>query len=224
MECNCPKASSLTVIDKAYCPVNLGQIQRVLFQRAGFVFDAGLVEDPNPIQTLASWTPLLAFDLANDTKVISSPLMEDFKIGQPEKKSEGGGDNTTLNGVERILGAGAVPVTANLVSLPGSIVKQLRELMCETELFGDVVVYLVNQYGQIAAKRLNPETITANQQQYTGFDMGSLFIADQASEGYNTVDKAVAGFAFSFAAGWRDDLELIKPSFNAKTLLWNAIA
>jgi hypothetical protein len=215
MECVCPLPAALPTIPKPGCKQNFGQIQRVLFQRAGFVFDAAADPTPNPIDVLSSWTPLFA--AVGDTKVVSSPLLANFIIPSPEPITEGGGDNTTIDGIEIVLGAGAITATGSLEEIPGSIVKKLKELMCET----DLVAYFINHNGSIIANRVNPDSVGPDDEQYTGFPISSLFVPDLASNGLNTRDKAEA-FRFSLTYGWRDNAELIKPAFNAKTSLWPA--
>ena len=76
----------------------LKQIQRLAFQRLGSQFDSA----SNGILTLAAWQ---AFMTASDnTKIVVTPLIgADPVIEAGEAIKNGGGDNSTLNGVPRRL-------------------------------------------------------------------------------------------------------------------------
>jgi hypothetical protein len=207
MDCTCPKPAALTTIAKVLCKENFGQIQRLLFQRRGFQFDAAA--DPvRPITALASWTPLFA--AVGDTKVVSSPMIENFVIPRAEAITEGGGDNTTIDGKEIVLGAGAITPTGIIAEAPSSVIEAIKELMCET----DLVFYFINQYGKIGAKKIETGV-------YEGIPLSSLFVSDADNKGLNTRDQADLRFALDY--GWRAGVELITPAdFNAKTDLWPA--
>lgn len=208
--CACPAPASLTTILKLTCKENLGQIQRFLFQRAGFVFDTEA--DPvTDIMLLASWTPLFA--AVNATKVVSTPYVENFVIPRTEAVTEGGGDNSTLDGVEIIVGANAVRGIGQIAETPSNIIMQVRKLMCEP----DLVVFMLNQWGQIIGRNQLPGTPG---QEVIGIPVRSLFTSDSDNNGLNTRDKA--DFSFGLEYGWRDNLAVITPAFNAKTLLWPA--
>jgi hypothetical protein len=212
--CACPAPAALTTILKALCKENLGQIQRFIFQRAGFIFDAG--DDPTTdIRLLASWTPLFA--AVGSTKVVSTPYVENFVIPRTEAATEGGGDNSTIDGIEIIVGANAVRGIGQIAETPSAIIMQIRKLMCEP----DLVWYGINQYGAIIAKDLAPAEVDLDAKQYTGLSLRSPFVSDADNNGLNTRDKA--DFSFGLEYGWRDNIAIVAPSnFNAKTALWPA--
>lgn len=211
--CACPQETALTTIIKKLCKENFGQLQRFIWQRAGWVFDAGAVA-PKPIGVLSSWTPLFA--AAGDTKVVSTPYIENFVIPRTEAISEGGGDNTTIDGIPIVLGGNAVTAIGQIAETPSAIIKQVRKLMCEP----DLVWYSINNAGAIIAKDLNPEETDPDAKQYTGVNAQSLFVSDSDNNGLNTRDKA--DFSYGLGYGWRDDVVVIQPAFNAKTQLWPA--
>jgi hypothetical protein len=211
--CACPAPAALTTILRALCKENLGQLQRFIFQRAGYVFDAG-GGVPNPITALASWTPLFAA-VAN-TKVVSTPYVENFVIPRTEAATEGGGDNTTIDGIEIIVGANAVRGIGQIAETPSAIIMQIRKLMCEP----DLVWYAVNNFGAIIAKDLNPAEVDPDAKQYGGLSLRSAFVSDADNNGLNTRDKA--DFSFGLEYGWRDNIAIVTPAFNAKTSLWPA--
>lgn len=209
--CACPAPAALTTILKLTCKESLGQIQRFLIQRAGHVFDGTV----NAITAIASWTPLFA--AADSTKVVSTPYVENVVIPRTEAATEGGGDNTTIDGIEIIVGANAVRMLGQIAETPSAILKQLRKLMCEP----DLVWYGINQFGAIIAKDLTPAEALPADKQYTGLPLQSLFVSDSDNNGLNTRDKA--DFSFGLPYGWRDDIAVITPAdFNAKTALWPA--
>ena len=212
--CECPKPTALTTIMRPTCKQNLGQLQRFLFQRPGYVFDPGAGTPNDPVD-LSSWTPLFAAN--NDTKIVSSPYVENFVIPRAERQTEGGGDNTTIDGREITTGWGPISALGQIAEVPGGIVKQIKKLTCET----DLVVFPINEYGQIIGIDPEPnDTTLVPSGKLVGIPISSFFVSDLDNNGKNTRDKGDLGFSLDF--GWRDDLVLIKPEFNAKTQLWPA--
>lgn len=214
MEIICPKPTAIPTVNKVTCPINLGQIQRFIFQRAGFIFDSAAMT-PNDIKLLASWTPL--FTATDDTKVISTPRMAGVVIPRGEAKTEGGGDNSTIDGVELVVGTGPITLTGDLISVPAKIRKQLKEALNSEE---DLAVYMINQYGQIICWNNDPANTAVTS--FSGLQIsGRVYVSDPGNEGLNTLDKST--LRFSFAEGWADQLAMVKGTdFNAKTALFPA--
>lgn len=208
MDCLCPRPAALTTVNRVTCPENLGQIQRIAIRRAvsAAAFDAAT----NDIETLASWTALL--EAADDTKIVITPYLENFIIPQAEPITRGGGDNTTVDGVQKVLGAGAITATGNLVGVPVEIIEQLRELMCEPEL----EVFLFNQYGRIICRNADPEA-APGAEKYRGIPIQSFFVPFPGNNGLNTEDESI--LRFSFAEDWAKNRVIITPDFNLKTAL-----
>lgn len=209
--CACPAPAALTTVLKLTCKENIGQIQRFIFQRAGadHRFEAA---ELGLITALASWTPLFA--AVDSTKVVSSPLVENVIIPRTEAATEGGGDNTTIDGIEMVIGGNAATVIGQIAEAPSAILAQLRKLMCEP----DLVVFMINQYGQIIGRDLVPASPGTD---VVGIPIQSLFVSDADNNGLNTRDKADIRFGLPY--GWRDDLAITTPAdFNAKTALWPA--
>ncbi len=212
MEIVCPKPAAMPSVAKQGCPINLGQIQRFYFQRAGFMFDSG---DDLDILLLASWTPLVT--AVGDTKIITTPRMANVVIPRGEAKIEGGGDNTTIDGVEIVVGSNPITLTGDLISLSAKTRKQLKTALGPEE---DLVVYMINQYGQIICKNVDPANTAVTQ--FTGLQIsGRVFVSDPGNDGLNTIDKS--SLRFSFAEGWADQLAIVKPTdFNPITALYPA--
>lgn len=202
MDCNCPQPTALPDIPIENCTVDLKQIQRIAFQRPGFLFDS----EATPAQDImlaSTWQALKT--ATDDTKIVLTPMIGgDPVIEAGEAITNGGGDNSTLNGVEEIEGVNPSAFSAVFKSLASATEKAMKQLRCERTL----VAYLFLQGGRIAVKK-----ITADQK--SGFDVQSIFVSDRNNAGYGTKDTV--NFSFALAEGWSDDLEIIKPNFNPFT-------
>ena len=138
--CVCPLPAEIGDIAAFTCGENLGQIQKIVFQRRQAV--APFPTQDNAIggaAVLASWTPLLA--AADATKVQVTPFFENLVIPAVEAITEGGDDNTTLDGTPVVVGATTIAVTGNFRSLPAAILAQLKVYACE----GDLSAYFINE-------------------------------------------------------------------------------
>lgn len=198
--CSCPAPASLVSIPNFDCKENLGQIQRLVFQRRGWVFQS---EDGiGGITVKASWDPLIT-STGND-KIVCTPFVEGFSIPSGEPITEGGGDNSTLDGAEIVLGAGSITSEGFFRSIPSHVAEALQALNCE----GDLAVYMVNEYGQLIAE----EHVTGK---YRPFPVNFVWIGDPSNEGKNTHDKTP--IRMNFIGGWRKKLRLLTPGdFDAK--------
>lgn len=194
MECNCPQPEKLTEIPKDDCPFNLNQIQRISFQRAGTKF-----EDEANIKLLASWQ---AFATATDaTKIVTTPLIGgDPVIEAGEPITTGGGDNSTLNGVEETEGTNPSTFSAVFKSISPKVEKALKTLMCEKNL----TVYLHLQGGRTVAT-----------DDFGGLPIQNVFISDRNNQGFGSKDTNV--IRFSLPAGWSENIEIYVPEFNPLT-------
>lgn len=203
MDCNCPALSTLVEIVAENCGVDLKQIQRLGFQRAGDTFDGTLVVSPTDILDLSSWqTKISALD---STKIVLTPMISgDAVIESGEAITNGGGDNSTLNGAEEIQGTNPSAFSCVFRSLSSTVEKQLKALICEKNL----VVYLFLQGGRIAVVKVSTGV-------KKGFPIQSVFVSDRNNAGYGTLDTV--SMRFSLAEGWSNDLEIIKPNFNPFT-------
>jgi hypothetical protein len=206
MDCICPRPAALTTVLRVTCPENLGQIQRFIFQRAGFVFDAAADPTPNDILELDSWTPLIT--AVAGTKIVITPYVDTFTIPEAEAITKGGNDNTTLNGVKQLLGFGGINPLGKFTGIPTAIVTQLRDLMCE----GELVVYLINAAGRIVANKISTGV-------YTGLTVEPLTMGINypGSLGFATLDQAT--IQWGFAEDWAKNRAILTPNFNVKTQL-----
>jgi hypothetical protein len=202
--CNCPAPTSLTEIPKQDCGVNLKQIQRVAFQRNGNQFGADATV-PNTILELADWQALMA--ATDNTKIVITPLIGANPTIEPgDAITSGGGDNSTLNGVEEVEGVNPSAFSCEFKELSPAIEKAMKTLLCEKSL----TVYLILQGGKIAVVEIDTD-------KYKGFGIQSPFLSDRGNQGYATKDTHT--MSFSLAAGWSEDLVIITPNFNPLTEL-----
>ena len=190
--CPCPLPTALTSVPTSDCEFNLRQLQRVFFQLPGFEF----VTATSPIDTLASWTPLLT--ATDETKIIATPIFGgDPTITAGEATTEGGGDNSTMNGVEEITGSNPSTFSVMFKGLTPAQEKALKELVCRKKL----VVYFANQSDQIVAN--------ASTGGHVGITIQSVFVGDRNNAGYGTKDTNM--LTFQLPSGWSENLALITP-------------
>lgn len=203
MDCNCPAPTSLTAIIATACGVDLKQIQRIGYQRAGDGFNTGAVPATS-ILTLADWQTKMSAN--DDTKIIVTPLIGGDPVIEPgEAITSGGGDNSTLNGVEEIDGVNPSSFSCIFKSLPSATEKALKDLNCEKNL----VVYLMLQGGTIAVIQITVDV------KWEGFPVQSVFTSDRGNGGFGTKDYV--NHSFQLAEGWSDNLVVVTPNFNPLT-------
>lgn len=201
MDCNCPEATALTTISDQDCAVDLKQIQRLAFQRTQ---DAA----PFTATTILALSDWQTFTTAtDDTKIVVTPLIGgDPIIEAGEKIATGGGDNSTLNGIEEFEGTNPSAFSAVFKSISAAIEKQMKALNCEKNL----TVYFFLQGGRIASVE-----ITGTPNTYKGFDAHSFFLSDRNNAGFGTKDTHAVSFFLK--EGWSENLQIIKPNFNPLT-------
>ena len=194
--CSCPLPAAIGDVTPNTCPDNFGQIQKVIFQRKGFVFDGTAGKD---ITLLADWQALQV--AADDTKAVVSPFTYNSIITAGESITNGGGDNTTLNGEVELVGVNPSVFTGEFRSLDAATIAALQALNCETGLG----VYFITKDGKIIAD----ETAAA---EYTVFPVSSLFISDKTNSGFATKD--VNTISFNLEACWSAEYNKQTPAFN----------
>lgn len=205
MDCNCPAPSQLTAIPTQDCGVNLNQIQRLAFQRGGNVFGSTDLPTATSILALADWQTKIA--ATDNTKIVLTPFIGANPIIEAgDAITNGGGDNSTLNGVEEVEGVNPSRFSTEFKELSPEIEKAMKSLMCEKNL----TVYLFLQGGKIA-------TVEVSANNYKGFKAESLFISDRNNAGFATKDTH--NMSFSLPAGWSENLKIVTPTFNPLTEL-----
>lgn len=202
LTCQCPAASAITTIPAVTCGENFGQIQKVAFQRLtkadgtknSFTSSASIL-------LKASWTALMA--AADGSKVVVSPYIE-APTSEPGAARTFGGGNETLGGVEEILGAEPTAFSAVLRRMPQSVIKIMKELMCEANA-GNLGVYLFNDSGQIEAIQDGTTATT-----YYPIPIRSLFVSDKGHGGLENPDSN--NISWQFAPNYSDNLAIVTPT------------
>lgn len=212
MACNCPVATALTTITATTCPEELGQIQRAFFVRKGeVVWDtatAGAANVPATIAldlvtVIAGWNVLKI--AADSTKVVFAPLFGgDITVAPSEAVTQGGGDNSTLNGQVLFVNFPDSSFSARYDQLGATQTADLKLLVCE-----DLEVYFVNDSGDIIGDASTTGT-------FKGFDCTNVALASRNVAGFATRDSNI--MTFQLDADWDTIFEKQTPTdFNALT-------
>jgi hypothetical protein len=209
--CDCPLPTELADIPANSCPENIGQIQRFFIARKGnIIWDNATPANNLPatisgdvIEVVAGWNTLFA--AADDTKVIKTPLVGgDTAITAGTAITQGGGDNTTLNGETLVNGYNPADGTARFDSLSTAQVVAMKALRCE-----EVEVYPINQDGKILARK-EGDLIT-------GFPVTNFSLGSKNNAGFGTRDNNV--LTFQMNDDWDEYLYFVTPTdFNALTV------
>jgi len=216
MACNCPLPTALTAIDATVCPEELGQIQRVWFVRAGNVqWDTvdptatgktlPATIQPNLPTVSAGWTTLKA--AADDTKVVFAPLFGgDITITPGDAITQGGNDNSTLNGQTYFVAFPDSTFSARFDQLTKDQTSQLKELICE-----NLEVYFINEDGDIIGQR-DPSDADL----FKGIPVTNVALQSRNVQGFATRDSNI--LTFQLDADWDTYFEKQTPTdFNALT-------
>lgn len=208
--CQCPAAASITSPGNVSCAENFGQIQKVAFQRLaqsnGTLNGFTTTDD---IKLKASWTALLA--ATDGTKVVITPYLNaPADSGGDARMSSGGNDD--LGGIAEVLGGNPVQFNAELRSIPQSVAKALKELICEANA-GNLGVYLFDENGHIEAIK--------DGNTYRPIPIRGMFVSDKIHGNYDAKDHNL--LQWSYAEGYSDNLEIVVPTdFNPLTELQNS--
>jgi len=212
MACNCPVATALTTITPTTCPVEMGQIQRAWFVRKGeVVWDtatAGAANVPAAIvgdlvTVIAGWTTLKT--AVDSTKVVFAPLFGgDITITPAEAITQGGNDNSTLNGATYFVNFPDSTFAARYDQLGAQQTSDLKELVCE-----DLEVYFINEDGDIIGDASTTGT-------FKGFDCTNVALGSRNVQGFSTRDSNI--MSFQLDSDWDTVFEKQTPTdFNALT-------
>lgn len=198
--CKCPLGTAIASITALTCVEDIGQIQRLAFQRLkdtdGDRVQFGAISTAD---TEAVLDALLA--AADDTKVVLTPILANPEM-EPGAAIEYGGGNATPGGVPIMVGREATKLTMLALRIPQSIVKQLKALQCEK-----LQVYFVNQHGQLIGETDGEQTPNLQ-----GFAVQSLFIGDKKFGGFEEPDTNEV--ILYLEPNWSDDLTAIVPEYD----------
>lgn len=209
----CPLDPSLTDIPASACPENIGQIQRYWFVRKGQVIWDVVTPANNVPATITGQAPEdaagwnILFAAADDTKVVKSPLIGgDSTLTAGTTITQGGGDNSTLNGETLVNGINPTDGSARFDSLTGAQIAAFRTLACEGN---GIEVYLISQEGKIWGSKVGDLV--------TGFDATNVVLGSMSNAGFGTRDSNILTFQLGF--DWDETKYAITPAdFNALTI------
>ena len=207
LTCSCPAAAALTTIPNVVCPENFGQIQKVAFQRLRKADGTknAMVGSGTPLAATiglkATWTALLA--AADGSKVVVSPYINaPADSGGDARRSSGGNDD--LGGIAEVLGGNPVQFDGVLRSVPQSVIKTMKELMCEANA-GNLGVFLFDENGKIQAVQ-DPTTPTT----YYPIPIRSLFIGSLIHGNFDAKDSN--SISWMYPDNYSDNLAIVTPS------------
>ena len=199
--CSCTTTAALPDIPNTECKQSFGQIQKLAFVR---IYSTGTTKNKfdstNDIKKLTSWQKFTQID--DGTKIVVTPFVEAPTQDGGDAITFGGG-NDTLGGVEKRVGRNATNMSFALREWMQSAIKSLKALECE----GALGVYLINEHGQIEARKVGEE--------YFPLPIQSLFVGDKIHGGLQEPDSN--SLQFSFSPNYSDDLVIVTPEFNAVT-------
>lgn len=201
--CSCPRSAALETIPNADCPVNFGQTQKAIFVRK---FKDDGTENSITVENSklkASWIALMTAE--DGTKVIISPYLQ-APTNEAGAPITFGGGNDTPGGIAIVMGTEPSVFNAVIRQTPQTVIAAMKALQCE-----DLGVYLINENGQIAGKKVGENLLPFPIAQGT-FNVTDLILGGKDTPDGNNV-------TWSFIAGWSDGFEMITPTdFNALQL------
>lgn len=199
--CSCTTTAALPDIPNTECKQSFGQIQKLAFVR---IYSTGTTKNKfdttNDITKLTTWQKFIG--ISDGTKIVVTPFVEAPTQDGGDAITFGGG-NDTLGGVEMRVGRNATNMSFALREWMQSSIKSLKALECE----GALGVYLINEHGQIEARKVGEE--------YFPLPIQSLFVGDKIHGGLQEPDSN--SLQFSFSPNYSDDLVIVTPEFNAVT-------
>lgn len=201
---NCPLPTVLTAIDTNACQFNFDQIVKIAFQRTQ---TTASFADDTAIQTLSNWTTLKA--ASDATKIVISPIIQNFAVPKSEPQKAGGNDNSTPFGMPNLFGNGSVSPAGDFPSLNSTILGQL-DLLTQHSLMNsagnsDLTMFLFNKDGYCFYN-----------DGYFGVELFNFIVGTLGSEGLNS--KNMNGFAMDLKPDWDRSLKSIKVSFDPTSL------
>ena len=213
--CQCPAAAAITTIPKVTCPENFGQIQKVAFQRLTKADGTkNSFTSAAAITALASWTALIA--ATDGSKIVISPYINaPADSGGDARMTSGGNDD--LGGIPQVLGGNPVQFDGSLRSVPQSVIKTIKELMCEAQA-GNLGVFLFDENGKIEAIK-DPTTATT----FYPIPIRALFVGSKIHGNFDAKDSNA--IQWQYPDNYSDNLAIVTPAdFNPLTDLAPASA
>lgn len=217
--CQCPAAAAIPDLENVACAQSFGQIQKVAFVRLrkadgtrnSFAVTGSSGSETGSIKKLASWETKLAAD--DGSKVIVTPYISGpADSGGDVRMTSGGNDD--LGGIPDVLGSNPVQFAGQLRGVPQSLIKSLKELVCEANA-GNIGVFLFDESGKIEA--IQDQTTETT---HYPIPIRALFVSDKIHGNYDAKDYNT--LSWYYQEGYSDDLVIVTPdNFNPLTDLIN---
>ena len=206
----CPLPSELNNIFIDTCPENIGQIQKLVFQRkfsTGSTRNGFTIASANP-NLQASWDTFL--DASDSTKAVQTPFLDNPETEAGAAIKFGGG-NATRGGIELIVGREPTLFTGQYLQTSQRSIKNMKTYQSES-FQGNLGVYFIDEFGRIIGESDDIENPTI----FYPIPIHSLFIGDKSFGGKEAPDDNM--IEFSLFPNWSDDLHIVTPSdFDALT-------
>lgn len=203
LNCGCPAGASLTTIPYSECKETLGQVQKVIFQRIYSENNGAIVKNTISATNIASKAAMMALMAATDgTKIVVSPYIQNPTTEPGELRTFGSG-NQVLGGIPIVLGSDSTAFTGIIYQEPQTVIAAMKTLVCE-----NVGVYLIDEYGNIAAQDASTTSGSTTTVAYAPIPIGQLFVGDKKLGGYEEPDSNA--IAWRFFPNWSDTLAIAK--------------
>lgn len=191
MLAKCPPGTYLGGIAPTECPIKWDQTQKIVFGRK---YD-NRFPNAGSFVSQAHWQALL--NVLNDSRLVITPYVSNLVIPATEVLSQGGNDNSTIDGVPEITGVGFASVTLMLKNISAETANELRLIGTESMIqpgVSNIVAYLLQTGNAVVWDK------TATGDKYDGFEIFNLVVTDIGNEGLNT--NTVYNVSFNMKGGW----------------------
>lgn len=219
LTCQCPAATAIPDVPNVTCAQSFGQIQKIALMRLrkadgtrnAFVVSGSAGSQTGQIEKLASWETKLAAE--DGSKIVVTPYINSpADSGGDARLSSGGNDD--LGGVPDVLGGNPVQFAGVLRAVPQTVIKALKELMCESNAH-NLGVFLFDENGNIEA--IKDETVDTT---HYPIPVSAFFVGDKIHGNYDAKDNNP--ISWQYAANYSDNLAIVTPDdFNPLTDLIN---
>jgi hypothetical protein len=204
----CPLGTAITDVLIDNCPSDVGQIQKIIFQR---IYSTGTTRNTIALADaplLAEWTPFFA--ASDGTKMQITPFVS-APTNELGAAITYGGGNDTVDGIPITTGVEPSKFECKLIRAHSKTAESLKGLYGET-----LGVYFVNEHGRIWGDSDDATTPTT----YYPVQIRELFVSDRKFGGFAEPDYYM--LSFNLPPNWSDKLnEIIPTDFDPLTALAN---
>jgi hypothetical protein len=181
--CVCPPAVAIPdITTNPVCPEKYGNVKRLVVGRVSGGDFTDITDETEFDTRLASVT---------STKIVIIPNLSDSNFPSSAAIETGKDDNTSPDGEGFLLGGGSVTVTAIMKNTLGSVVDEVKGLMC----YNDLAIAIVENGGAIGA--IGTTTL---------IPISNFFVGTKEFGGLSNTDNVPIQFTLKY--GW--DYGLVK--------------